>query len=58
MRGYIINKSKRLYSIGKKITDTSMHICGWTSIVVILYANVLIHQVRQHKVGCKRTMSK
>ncbi len=58
MRGYIINKAKRTYSIGRKAVDLGLGVSGWASIVAVLYANILIHQMRQHKAGCKHTISK
>ena len=58
MRGYIINKSKRIYSIGKRVGDTSIAVAGWAGIVAMVYASVFIYHMRQDKVGTKRTMGK
>ena len=58
MRGYIINKGKRTITIGKKAIDIGLGVSGWASIVAVLYANILMHQMRQHKAGTKRTMGK
>ena len=58
MRGYIIKKSKRIYSIGKRVGDTSIAVVGWTGIVVALYTNIFMYHMRQHKAGTKRTMGK
>ena len=58
MRGYIINKSKRACDIGKKVIDTGLTVGGWASVVAILYANVYMYHMRQHKAGCKGNISK
>lgn len=58
MRGYIINKAKRTITIGRKVIDTGLAVGGWASVVVILYANVYMYHMRQHKAGYKPTMGK
>ena len=58
MRGYIINKGKRIKEVTSNVGSTCLMVGGWASVIVVLYANVFRYHMRQDKVGTKGNISK